>query len=129
MRRAILAAAVAVLATTAGCGGSGTPTPSDSSGSPTPAPAATLPAHTGLVGAIDSARRLAVCENVRLYATSVEGGLHDAADQAFQAVVQTMRQGPREQGLDALLHRWQRWHDHLGDAATARRLTSFCSTS
>ena len=110
------------------CGGSGAPQVSETSGSPsvTVTPAATLPARTGLVGIIDSARKLAVCENVRLYATTVEGGLQASADEAFRAVVQTLRQAPRDPSLLALVRRWQHWHARLGDAATARRLTAFC---
>jgi hypothetical protein len=129
VRRAVLAATIAALVATAGCGGSGAPAPSVSSGSPTPSSAATLPAHTGLVGAIDSARRLSVCENVRLYATTVQGGLPDATDQTFQALTQTMKQPPHEAGLDQLVRRWQRWRAHLGDAETAQRLTAFCAGS
>jgi hypothetical protein len=128
VRRLVIAiAATVVLPLVAGCGGSGgTPTP-ETSRSSSVSPTATLPAHTGLVGAIDSARRVAVCENVRLFTTTVEGGLSDAADQAFQALVQTMRQGPREPGLDNLVRRWERWRSKLGDAKTAQRLTAFCA--
>jgi hypothetical protein len=80
------------------------------------------------VGAIDSARRLAVCENVRLYTTAVEGELPDAADQAFRSLLQTMRQGPREAGLAVLARRWERWRAAKGDAVTGRRLTASCAT-
>ena len=124
-----MAATAALLTAVTGCGGSGAPAQSELSGSPSATPTVTLPAHTGLVGAIDSARRVAVCENVRLYATAVDGGLSDMADQAFQALVATMRQGPREQGLDELLQRWQRWRAQLGDVKTAQRLTEFCAKS
>ena len=122
-------AAAVLLPAVAGCGGSGgTPTP-ETSLSPSVTPSATLPAHSGLVGAIDSARRVAVCEDVRLYATTVDGGLPDAADQTFQALVQVMRQPPHEAGLDELVRRWERWRARLGDAKTAQRLTAFCARS
>jgi hypothetical protein len=118
-----------VLPAVPGCGGAGGTGTSGTSGSPSVTPSATLPAHTGLVGAIDSARRVAVCENVRLYATTVDGGLQDAADQTFQALIQAMRQPPHETGLDQLVRRWTRWRAHLGDARTARKLTAFCARS
>ena len=119
--------AATLLIAAAGCGGSAAPAPADSSGSPTPTPAATLPAHTGLVGAIDSARRLAVCENVRLYATTVDGGLPAAADQAFTAILQTLRQAPRDPALLALATRWQTVRARTGDRKTATRLAAFCA--
>jgi hypothetical protein len=127
VRQAIVATAAALLTAVAGCGGSGTPTPTDSSGSPTPTPAATLPSHTGLVGAIDSARRAALCENVRLFATTVDGGLSAAADQAFAATLQTLRQAPHDPGLLALAARWQALRARDGDRKTAKRLTRFCA--
>jgi hypothetical protein len=123
----IAAAGVALTVCMAGCGGSGGPAANETSGSPSVTPTTALPAHTGLVGAIDSARRVAVCENVRVYATTVDGGLSDAADQAFDALVQTLREPPHEPGLMALARRWETWRAHLGDAATAGRLTAFCS--
>jgi hypothetical protein len=130
VRRVLLTVTAAVvLPVVAGCGGSGGTGTSGTSRSPSVTPSATLPAHTGLVGAIDSARRVAVCENVRLYATTVDGGLQDAADQTFQALVQTMRQRPREAGLEQLVRRWMRWRAHLGDARTAQKLTAFCAKS
>ena len=110
----------------AGCGGSGSPAVSETSVSPSVTPAATLPARGGLVGAIDSARKVAVCANVQLYATTVDGGLTSSAGEAFRAIVQTLRQPPRDPGLLALVRRWQRWRATLGDAVTARRLTAFC---
>ena len=114
-----------------GCGGSGNGTAPETSGSPTVpptvTPAATLPAHTGLVGAIDSARRSAVCENVRLYATAVDGGLSDAADQAFHAILRTLRQPPRDPALLAFAARWQLARAHVGDDNIAQRLTAFCA--
>src|SRR4051812_48539477 len=126
MRGANAVATAAVVAALAGCGGSGAPAASGTSGSPSVTPAATLPAHTGLVGAIDSARRLALCENVRLYATTVEGGLSASADEAFDATIQTLRQAPRDPALLALAARWQRARDRVGDTRTASRLAAFC---
>lgn len=118
---------LATLAALAGCGGSSTPAAGVTSSASSPSPAATLPAHTGLVGAVDSARRLAVCENVRLFATTVEGGLQDSADEAFAAIVATLRQPPHEPGLLRLARRWERWRRTHGDAVLARRLTTFCA--
>ncbi len=92
-------------------------------------PAATLPTTGGLVGAIDSARKVALCENVRLYATAVDGGLSDAADQAFRAIVQTLQQAPRDPGLLALAARWRLARAHVGDRKTEERLTAFCAKS
>jgi threonine dehydrogenase-like Zn-dependent dehydrogenase len=111
-----------------GCGGSGAPAVSETSGSPSPTPTVTtLPQHGGLVGIIDTARKQTVCANVQLFATTVEGGLTSSANEAFAALIQTLRQGPREVGLNTLVRRWQRWRNHLGDAKTAQRLTAFCS--
>ena len=120
------AAGLVVAALLAACGGSGSPAASGTSPSPTVTPAATLPARTGLVGVIDSARKVAVCANVQLYATTVEAGLGSSADEAFHAVLQTLRQAPRDPGLLALVRRWRAWRARFGDAVTARRLTAFC---
>ncbi len=122
-----MATTTALLIAIAGCGGSSAPTPTDSSVAPTSTPAATLPAHTVLIGPIDSARRLALCENVRLYATTVEGGLPTAADQAFAATLQTLRQAPRDPGLLALAGHWRAARARLGDPKTAKLLTAFCA--
>ena len=120
-------ATATVLAGLAGCGGSGSPAASERSASPSVTPAATLPAHTGLVGAVDSARRLALCENVRLYATTVEGGLSASADEAFAAILGTLRQAPHDQALLALARRWQVARGRDGDGKTVQRLTAFCA--
>lgn len=127
MRGALVVATAAVVAALAGCGGSGAPAPSEKSGSPPVTPAATLPAHGGLVGAVDSARRLALCENVRLYATAVDGRLSASAGEAFDAVLQTLRQAPRDPALLALAARWRVARDRVGDSKTAQRLTAFCA--
>jgi len=109
-----------------GCGGSGgapaAPVPETSA-----SPASALPQRGGLVGAIDSARVVAVCENVRLYATTVEGGLTASADEAFDAILATLHQTPKDPALAALADRWQRLREHAGDTKTAERLTAFCS--
>jgi hypothetical protein len=118
---------VVLAAVLSGCGGSGSPAVSETSGSPAVTPAATLPARGGLVGVIDSARKVAVCANVQLYDTTVEGGLQSSADEAFKAVVQTLRQTPRDPSLLALVRRWRNWRATVGDAVTARRLTAFCA--
>ena len=111
-----------------GCGGSGSPTVSETSGSPSPSPTVTaLPQHGGLVGIIDSARKEAVCANVQLYTTTVEGGLTSSAREAFAAIIQSLRQGPQQDGLLTLVRRWQGWRHNLGDAKTAQRLTAFCA--
>jgi hypothetical protein len=122
-------AVVLTAAAVAGCSGSGSggPTTSPTPARTTPSIATTLPAHTGLVGAIDEARKVAVCANVALYTTTVAGGLTSSADEAFAAIIQTLKEGPREQGLDTLVRRWRRWRHKLGDAETAQRLTAFCS--
>ena len=113
-----------------GCGGSGSPAVSETSGSPSATPTASaLPQHGGLVGIIDTARQQAVCANVQLYATTVEGGPPSSASEAFTAITHTLSQGPREAGLETLVRRWQRWRHRVGDAETARRLTAFCSTN
>jgi hypothetical protein len=127
MRAANAVATAAVVAALAGCGGSGAPAASVASASPSFTPAATLPAHTGLVGAVDSARRLALCENARLYATTVEGGLSVSADEAFDAIIQTLRQAPRDPALLALAARWQVARDRVGDTKMAKRLAAFCA--
>jgi hypothetical protein len=123
--------AVALAAIVAGCGGSGHLPVSETSESPLPTssvrPAATLPARSGLIGAIDSARKVAVCANIQLYATTVEGGLPTGADEAFRAMVMTLRQTPRDPSLLVLVRRWRHWRATLGDTVTARRLTAFCS--
>jgi hypothetical protein len=85
-----------------------------------------LRARGGLVGAIDSARKLAVCENVRLYLTAVEGGLSAAADEAFDATLETLRQAPRDPALLALAAHWQLIRERLGDGRAADRLRTFC---
>jgi len=111
-----------------GCGGSASPAVSETSGSPSASPTATaLPQHGGLVGIIDSARKQAVCANVQLYTTTVEGGLTSSAHEAFAAIIQTLKEGAREPGLETLVRRWERWRHKLGDAETAQRLTTFCS--
>ena len=108
-----------------GCGGSGSapqaPVPETSS------PAAALPQRDGLVGAIDSVRVVAVCGNVRLYATAVEGGLSASADEAFDAIVQALRQPPRDRALLALAAQWKLTRDRIGDGKTADRLLAFCA--
>ena len=129
MTRLLTGAIGVVLALAAsGCGGSGSPTGPETSGSTSPSPTVTaLPQHGGLVGIIDSARKQAVCANVQLYTTTVDGGLTSSASEAFAAIIQTLKQGPREQGLQTLVRRWQRWRHTLGDAKTAQRLTAFCA--
>ena len=131
MTRVFTGAVSVVLAlVVSGCGGSGSPAVSETSGSPSPSPSVTaLPQHGGLVGIIDSARKQAVCVNVQLYTTTVEGGLTSSANEAFAAIIRTLEQGPREAGLNALVRRWQRWRRRLGDAKTAQRLTAFCASS
>jgi len=111
----------------AGCGGSGsspaTPVPESSDSPSSPA----LPQRGGLIGAIDSARVVAVCGNVRLYATAVEGGLSASADEAFDAIIQSLKQTPKDTSLVALAAKWQQLHDRKGDAATSQRLLAFCA--
>jgi hypothetical protein len=133
VQRLVIGAIGVVLALAlGGCGGSSTPAASETSGSAAPSltasPTTGLPQHGGLVGIIDSARKVAVCANVRLYVTTVEGGLKTSSDQAFAALIDTLKQGPRETGLDALVGRWGRWRTRVGDAETARRLTAFCAS-
>ena len=123
------AVGVVVALVVSGCGGSGSPQVPETSESPSPSPTVTaLPQHGGLVGIIDDARKQAVCTNVQLYTTTVEGGLTSSADEAFAGIIQTLEQGPQEAGLSTLVRRWQRWRHRLGDAKTADRLTAFCAS-
>ena len=122
-------AAALIAAVLAGCGGSGSPTVSETSGSPSVTPAATLPAGGGLVGDIDAARKVAVCTNVQAYETAVAGGLTSSAREAFRAILATLREAPRDPALLALAAHWQLARRHVGDDATAERLTAFCAAN
>jgi len=131
MRMGYGAAALGLACTLlAGCGSDGgTPETSGSSATTPPAELpTTLPSHDGLVGAIDSARRLALCENVRLYATAVEGGLSTSADEAFNATIQTLKQTPKVDALLVLAAKWELIRTRKGDSATAQRLLDFCGS-
>jgi hypothetical protein len=120
------AAAVLLVALAVGCSGSEPPTDIP----PSPSPSATpteLPHRGGLVGAIDSARLLAVCENVRLAATVVESGLSDrAVTSALDGVIDALRQPPQSAALRATAAHWTSVRRRAGDAKTVRRLQAFC---
>ena len=121
---AALLGVVAVLI--CGCGGSGS-TPSAPVPETSDSPASALPQRGGLVGAIDSARIGAVCGNVHLFATAVEGGLSPTADDAFDGIVAALRQPPRDQALLVLAAKWQLLRGHVGDSRTADRMLAFCA--
>jgi hypothetical protein len=96
--------------------------------SPTPSVSPTvLPQRDGLVGAIDAARLLAVCENVRLAATALDGGLSaGTVASALDGALAALRQPPASDGLRAAAAHWSSVRQRTGDARTVRRLQSFC---
>lgn len=113
----------------AGCGGSGSTATGAASptgtASPTTAPA--LPERGGLVGVIDQARLVGMCENVRLAVTAADGGLGAASVAAsLDAAFATLRQPPTSPQLRATVARWSALRARAGDKATARRLSAFC---
>jgi hypothetical protein len=81
-----------------------------------------------LVGVIDAARLAAACENARLAATAVGGGLESSADGALDAALDTLRQTPRVPELVALARRWQQLREAHGAAALARTMTRWCDS-
>ena len=106
--RAVTVGLAAVLAALlVGCaGGSAAPGPASSASSA----AHDLPSRLtspggGLIGAIDQARLVPACENVRLAATALEGGLRTGAAQAMAGARATLRQPPAVPGAAALARR------------------------
>ena len=121
-----VAAALLLAALCTGCGGS------DGSAEPSASPSVTsnapsLPHRGGLVGAIDSARLVAVCQNVRLAVTAVEGQLPDSSvASALDGVLAAFRQEPAGPELRAAAARWAAVRARVGDAETVRRLQTYC---
>ena len=86
-----------------------------------------LPHRGGLVGAIDSARLVAVCENARLAMTAVDGGLSESSvAEALDGVLAAFRQEPSGPELRAAAARWAAVRERVGDAGTVRRLQAYC---
>lgn len=110
------------------CSGSEPPTDTVPTPSPTPATSSpALPHRGGLVGAIDSARLAALCENVRLALTALEGGLpNSTVAGSLDAALSSLRQPPADADVRATAAHWVRVRHQAGDAATVRRLAAFC---
>ena len=97
---------------------------------PSPSPSATptgLPDRGGLVGAIDSARLVGFCENVRLAVTAAEGGLGaDTVAGSLDAAFAVLRQPPQSAQLRTTTARWAAMRSRVGDEKAAARLQAFC---
>ena len=116
-----------VTALLVGCSGSSAVEPPAESRPPAPS-ATVLPHHGGLVGAIDSARLVALCENVRLAATAVDGGLPaSSVDQAFTGALEVLRQAPVDPTLVRLADKWKRLRQRSGDTVAVDAMTAFCA--
>ena len=121
-----VAAALMVAAAMSGCSGGGS-APSRSTPSPTSAVTA-LPHRGGLVGAVDSARLVAVCTNVRQASTAIAGGLPDTvAIASYDGAVAALRQAPASPELQQLADRWDRLRHEVKLAAAVRRFDAFCA--
>jgi hypothetical protein len=128
MRSIAAVAAVAAVAAAVGCSAGAS---SSSSGSPTspPTPAPTLPRHDGLVGAIDAARVVAVCANLRLADTAAAGGLTDAETQALDGAIGVLRQPTAGVAGRDLATRWTDVRHRAGDGAVIRQMQAWCDAN
>jgi hypothetical protein len=119
MRRAaaVTAGAGVVVALTVGCTGSSAPGPATKASANT---VPTSPARVGgVIGVIDQARVVAVCENVRQAATALDGGLGDATVGRFLVAAEKLLDGvPRVDTAVALASR-MRADRERGDRAAA----------
>jgi hypothetical protein len=120
------AAAALLVSLAAACASSGGTDATPSAPTPSVSPTV-LPHRGGLVGAVDAARLLAVCENVRLAGTALDGGLSaGAVASALDAALDALRQPPTSDGLRAAAAHWSAVRQRTGDARTVRRLQAFC---
>lgn len=105
----------------AGCGSGSSPHPTASASA-----TAAAPAPRGLVGTIDRARLLAVCENTRTADTALAAGDTTTADNALSSAVTLLLKPPVDADAQAAGQVAQRFvtQGHGGQAVAA--LTTFC---